>query len=93
MQVLTTGTAISETFEIFDSSLVRLEGTLSTTWNVQSKRRDDAAALWQNEGDARTATTFQVIVEGANELEYRINVTGTATVNGFVYERFTRTKQ
>ena len=77
---------VSEGFRAI-AAKIRLEGTPTQAWKIESKRFEDSTAAWQDE-ESYTVTDVSVDFTGVAELEYRVNLGATNTaVSVFVYER------
>lgn len=75
-RVLDANEGTSREFEIYgESAFIRLEGTITGDWIVQSSRVNANPRVWVNEfeaGDALTADIPIVWIPGAGTLVYRI---------------------
>ena len=77
---------VSEGFRAI-AAKIRLEGTPTQAWKIESKRFEDSTAAWQDE-ESYTVTNVSVDFTGVAELFYRVNLGATNTaVTVFVYER------
>lgn len=90
-QVLQSDQAVSEEFSISSATVVRLEGTIAASWDVESRRKDGSVWVSETEGSFQvgakpSSTTRQVIVNGNRDMRYRINLgSGNHGPEGFIY--------
>ena len=87
---------VSREFGVPSKSVVRIEGTLTGEWDVESRRKDgtewisESSGVWSGGSDPLekpSSEMKQFVVQGNPNLVYRVNLlANTAGPHAFVYE-------